>query len=179
MNKPYKQSDIIHTIIYVIILLVIFIVFVASEGRPQADINTIKLHQETNTYMETNLLFNEEITMFLLYANVNNTNNSKLGISGDNDKLDFGRVPKSSIVRKFLSISNTHKMPSMIYIRSTGNISDYISAKDNETFIETNSTKEIEIAFNAKEEGSYEGKLYIISKTPKNMMISKIMKILN
>lgn len=106
------------------------------------------------------LLFNysavdTEAEVFEVTAETVEVNNSDIGVVTD-PKLDYGKTPPGSTVRKNLGISSDRTL--MVKLNSDGNVSQYLDYPKIEYMEEGG---EVEVVFQADEVGYYEGNLNV------------------
>ena len=112
--------------------------------------------------------------------NVSKMNVTKIGVSVDPDKLQFGIVPLGGNVTREVEI----KVPSslfasvVVFLYSEGNITEWLDIKDQELVLPPSSSRSIPVKFIGKEEGNYTGKLYAVMCLPRYNIAQRFLEVL-
>ncbi|NPA38720.1 MAG: hypothetical protein GXN99_02910 [Candidatus Nanohaloarchaeota archaeon] len=100
--------------------------------------------------------------------NLTTSNLTKIGISADTDKLDFGRmVFNRTNATKILTFYNPYSYDAQIYLLVEGNISKMLIYNER-ILLKPNQTRNIYIKFVPKAVGNFSGKLEIWAKYATN-----------
>lgn len=120
-----------------------------------------------NSIVYSGLLTSEKITRYNMNAEVMNADNTSIGIVVE-DRLDFGRMPAGSDVRKTLTLNNDESWPVKITITPTGNISRYVSVSRNDFMLD--GAENIEVVFRSADTGNFTGTLDVTAIKPRNWL---------
>jgi hypothetical protein len=92
---------------------------------------------------------------------------SVIGISVDENNLNFGTVPKGAISGKYIAINNTEPLRSKVCISSGGNITEYISWEGPCFVLNNSEEKRIYVQASGRDPGNFSGVLKVAVKTPR------------
>jgi hypothetical protein len=120
-----------------------------------------KLEFETKDF----LIFSEEITRYPSKMEVLE-NLTKIGVSTDVDKIDFGRIAKGMKVRKLINVYNKNPFKVKVYIKPYGNISYVINTTEN-FILNSFEGRNVTIEAIGKEVGNFSGEISVIVRKPK------------
>ena len=105
----------------------------------------------------------------------NHTNITKVGISADVDKLDFGRaVFNETNSIKILDVHNPTNRTIVSYFIARGNITQLLNYS-NSTVVYPHTTKEVYIKMVSREVGNFSGEMKIINLYPNTELSEKLM----
>ncbi|HIE34562.1 MAG TPA: hypothetical protein EYP86_05425 [Candidatus Altiarchaeales archaeon] len=88
----------------------------------------------------------------------------KIGISADRDKLNFGVLPQTLSVRKFLNLKNREDSKARICVRTYGTIRDFVNITEDTFILEKEEYREVQLTFSGDRVGNYTGEIDVITK---------------
>lgn len=141
----------------VILIFLSLIFFIQTSKR----IPVSKLEFETRDFW----IFSEEITRYPSKIEVLE-NLTKIGVSTDIDKIDFGRIAMGMKVRKVINVYNKNPFKVKVHIKPYGNISHVINTT-NSFILNSFEGKNVSIEATGKEVGSFSGEISVIVRKPK------------
>ncbi|MCK4551024.1 MAG: hypothetical protein KAT91_03645 [Candidatus Aenigmarchaeota archaeon] len=142
MNKKFKNPTIYIGAILALSLLILF-------ASPQ-------------------IFFRHETIIYPIKAEVINYTNSTatpIGVSGDSDAVNFGRLPPSSNSTKFLEFKNNNIVEAKTVFEIEGNISPFITAPK-DIMLKPGDEAKISLKFHPEIVGNYTGKITLKSYIP-------------
>jgi hypothetical protein len=111
------------------------------------------------------LLFTEEITRYPTRINVT-ANLTRLGVSTDIDKIDFGIVPLGVRVRKELSLVNHNPVRVKVRVRVRGPMGEFVHVAD-EFVMDPGEARTLMLAAQPTQVGSWEGEIEVVVRKPR------------
>ncbi len=114
------------------------------------------------------ILFKQETITYPIKAEVINYTNSTatpIGVSGDSDVVNFGRLPPASNSTKFLEFKNNNVVESKTVFTIEGNVSQFITAPK-DIMLKPGKEAKINLKFHPETIGNYTGKITLKSYIP-------------
>jgi len=106
-----------------------------------------------------------------------NTSDIFLGITTDN--LEFGVMPRESVSKRFLNLTNNDDTDYKIILISKGNITPFVNFEKNDFILHKDETVKITVFLNSSPVvnlGNYTGEIYVISKRPRFLFLNNFME---
>lgn len=123
-----------------------------------------------------NILLVYNIIKYPTKVEIVDKNNLNIGISLDEQIIDFGRMSEGMSGKKYINIINDKDYIYKIHLASFGNISKMITFEKNNFLIESNKTLNISISLNASSPGNYTGEIDIFLKRFKYPIFNWLLK---
>jgi len=150
-KSPYVPSV---PLILFVCLVVVILLAVLSTGVTSLEYR-FKMHADVLNFSENNI--------------------TKLGVSVDSDKLEFGIVPIGGNVTKVVEIESSSKNPAKAIITIDGNITPYIET-EREVYMEGGERLKLYVKFVGSEEGNYTGIMKIKLFVAKYKFMGNLLK---
>ncbi len=150
------------------------VLLAAGLALPALSLHEVEVRPADNLTFEfhENLMFRDERTSYPMKGRVVEMKNETipLGIAGQTNELDFGRIILNSTSRKVINMNSAETVKVEFY--SAGNISDYIVMPE-DFFMRGGN--EVKVTFNGTSLGNFTGTLMVRSVIPKNFLAEKMM----
>ncbi|NOR84706.1 hypothetical protein GQ473_01170, partial [archaeon] len=108
---------------------------------------------------------------------MNNSTNAPIGVSGDSDILNFGRLSTTSNSTKFLEFKNSNDVAIKTVFFITGDIVPRITVPDF-IILESGAEAKINVKFAPIEAGNFTGNIKMTSYIPKYFVSNWFMSLL-
>ncbi len=178
MNSEFlKYTKIVLISVSIVCVFLLFGELFGSYKAPQSYVKN-ETREGVNSYpFGQNIFFDEYMIRYPVNVTVikPNTTNFKVGIVGDTDKLNFGKLPIYFSERKNIEIRNPMSNPIEIKIKAYGNVTKFLQYP-NRIIINSGESKYATIRFNATSYGYYEGELDVIVRNPKYKILGGLIK---
>ncbi len=150
-----------------LMFLILFILI-----KPEISGFVPKNYVKNLTYQSySGFLFKKEVTRYPIKVSIKplegNKSRINFGIAGEKYELNFGYMPLNTSSMKFIEIKNENNLPSKIWIRVYGNVTDLVEVNNSNFTLGSGEERKINVLLNATKLGNYSGELDIESKTPK------------
>lgn len=112
--------------------------------------------------------------------NVSKMNITKIGVSVDPNKLQFGIVPLGGNVTREVEIKVPLSFSTdvIVLLYPEGNITQWLKIKDREVVLAPSSSRSIPVKFIGIKEGTYTGKLYTLMCFPRYAIARRFIDVL-
>jgi len=169
-NKKILSRRALFVLVGVLVILSISSFFL-YQGM-SFDFKEPKTFVKTRSVEKIDKIFSRvEIVKYPLSANVSGAidpyGNITVGVDSGKSGLNFGRMPLSFDVVKFININNTYTRDVKLKVKVFGNISEFVDATTSEIPLKPGELREIKVTFYAKKIGVYKGELDIAVIIPK------------
>ncbi|HEX33027.1 MAG TPA: hypothetical protein ENG01_01270 [Candidatus Aenigmarchaeota archaeon] len=148
-------------ILPVVVIIIIAIAIVMSPFYvPPSD-----YVKNVTTYQKKGPFYMLLVYRYPVKANVTDVGErANIGVSTDKDRINFGSVSKTLVVRKFLVIKNYENKTADVSLYIYGNVSAYAEIMENHFKLAPLSNKTVELKFNATDIGYYTGELDVVMR---------------
>ncbi len=130
-----------------------------------------------------NIFFKYSITTFPIKVEVKEvedlmSNDSvKIGIAGQRNELNFGRIPVGASTTKILEIKNNEKTSAKAKVEVFGPMSSFTVGIDTEKLLPSSKKSEIKIKCEPLSTGNYTGELKVVIISPKSSSFEQLLKL--
>lgn len=97
----------------------------------------------------------------------------KIGVAGQTNELNFGRVPVGASTTKIIEIENNEKNPARLRINVKGKMEKFTFPEKNDIMLKPGKNA-VMIKCTPKEKGNYSGEIEVIISYPKDSFIAGI-----
>ncbi len=99
----------------------------------------------------------------------------RIGVAGQTDELNFGRLPPGTSTRKIIEINNNEKNKAKAKIEISGNMEAFTRAEKNDEMILLPGKNEIKIECGPERKGNYSGEIKITVIYPKSSFFENLL----